>query len=392
MGRTAVRVATAALALAVCLVPALGASAARPTNSPNPSATYNALDGVAATSSTDAWAVGEYETTTGAVDNLILHWNGTTWSQVKSPNPSTLSNRLYAVSATSSTDAWAVGDYEPGTGSDATQILHWNGTKWSKVKSPTAGSSVSDLYGVSATSTSDAWAVGIYRLTSGVNETLVAHWNGTKWSKVKSPDPSTTDNYLYDVSAGSSSSAWAVGDYCAAGCGSSPWDTMTLRWNGTKWKTVSSPDPSSTVNDLDAVNATSSTSALAVGAEESVTTAYDTLGLVWNGTTWSGVASSSPGSTDNYLVGVSATSPTSAWAVGQYCSGTCATYQSLIENWNGTSWSSVASPNPGSAFNTLIGVSAVSSTDAWAVGQYETSSGVLDTLIAHWDGSTWAQI
>jgi len=42
------------------------------------------LDAVAATSATDAWAVGNYSSAS-ASGTLILHWDGTAWTQVPSP-------------------------------------------------------------------------------------------------------------------------------------------------------------------------------------------------------------------------------------------------------------------------------------------------------------------
>jgi hypothetical protein len=56
---------------------------------------------------------------------LIEHWNGTSWKQVTSPNPggSSDDNILNGVAATSSTNAWAVGDYYNGT-TDQTLATH----------------------------------------------------------------------------------------------------------------------------------------------------------------------------------------------------------------------------------------------------------------------------
>ena len=52
----------------------------------------------------------------GASDTLILHWNGSAWSQVASPSPSSFGyNFLYGVSAVSGGDAWAVGYYKDNT-------------------------------------------------------------------------------------------------------------------------------------------------------------------------------------------------------------------------------------------------------------------------------------
>src|SRR5262249_40913237 len=53
---------------------------------PSPGSVSNILNGVAATSSTNAWAVGGHaDRTTGRT--LIEHWNGTAWTQVPSPSP-----------------------------------------------------------------------------------------------------------------------------------------------------------------------------------------------------------------------------------------------------------------------------------------------------------------
>jgi hypothetical protein len=70
-------------------------------------------------------------------------------------------NELYGVSAVSGSNAWAVGR-QNSAGVFKTLILHWNGAAWSTVKSPSASSSDAELFGVSAVSGSDAWAVGWY--------------------------------------------------------------------------------------------------------------------------------------------------------------------------------------------------------------------------------------
>jgi hypothetical protein len=62
---------------------------------------------------------------------------------LQSVNPSSTQNYLYGVSAVSASDAWAVGYYvDNGTNTDHTLILHWNGTAWSRVKAPQPGHGV----------------------------------------------------------------------------------------------------------------------------------------------------------------------------------------------------------------------------------------------------------
>ena len=115
------------------------------------------LNGVAAISATDAWAVGTY----GTFKTLILHWNGTAWTRVPSPDPSSVGiNQLGAVAATSATDAWAVGRFGTSAGARVL-ILRWDGTAWIKAPAPTPGC-FPELDGVAATSASQAWAVGAH--------------------------------------------------------------------------------------------------------------------------------------------------------------------------------------------------------------------------------------
>jgi hypothetical protein len=157
---------------------------------------------VSAVSPTEAWAVGGEGTFFGpGYRPLILHWDGNTWSRVMSWNPSQDGDFLFDVSAPSAVDAWAVGCDEI-EGEHETLILHWDGTGWSRILGPNPGLGSNELHGVSAVSPTDAWAVGdSLDLTTPVHETLILHWNGTRWSHVKSPNPSSAVNTLTGVSA-----------------------------------------------------------------------------------------------------------------------------------------------------------------------------------------------
>src|SRR5262249_19259213 len=107
--------------------------------SPNPGSVNNDLFGVAAASATSAWAVGFYSGSTGANRTLIERWNGKTWKQVPSPNPGASVRRLTSVAATSATNAWAVGFYSSGTGRDPPLVGRWNGEHAEQVTSPNHG-------------------------------------------------------------------------------------------------------------------------------------------------------------------------------------------------------------------------------------------------------------
>lgn len=122
-------------------------------------------------------------------------------------------------------------------------ILHWNGTAWKQVASPDPGGSASDnvLYGVTATSSSYAWTAGAYRNTASVYQTLVAHWNGTAWQQAASPNTAASQhNILNSVAATSASNAWAVGFTASASTGTG-YQTLILHWDGTGWTYMTSP-------------------------------------------------------------------------------------------------------------------------------------------------------
>jgi hypothetical protein len=86
---------------------------------------------------------------------------------------------------------------------------------------------------------------------------------------------------------------------------------------------------------------------------------------------WSQVASPNSGGSDNTLGGVAATSPTDAWAVGNFAPNSKTGFAlTLAEHWDGVSWKIVLTPNVGSLSNNLFAVAALAPNDAWAVGNY----------------------
>ena len=172
------------------------------------------LNAVTATSANDVWAVGTFITSSGP-KTLIEHWNGTRWAQVPSPNPAGPLGEitLNAVAATSASDAWAVGAYTTGT-TDKTLIEHWDGHTWKLVASPNPAPN-NRLLSVAATSAGNAWAVGT-RNTSTTQLTLILRWNGTAWKLVPSPSPGQL-NELAGVAATSATDVWGVGFFTTGG-------------------------------------------------------------------------------------------------------------------------------------------------------------------------------
>jgi hypothetical protein len=330
--------------------------------SPNGSSS-SGLGGVAAVSATDVWAVGGNGSQMSGGQTLIEHWNGTSWSVVKSPNPGSIYNILGGVTAVSATNVWAVGYYVNTTGLTQTLIEHWNGTHWSVVKSPSPAPGNNELFSVAAASAKNVWAVG-FSTTNTTDHTLIEHWNGTRWGVVKSPNPGSSSDHLAGVAAVSARNVWAVGDSNTFG------KTLVEHWNGTNWSVVKSPNPGSG-GAFTGVAALSASNVWAAGYKNNNGT-IQTLVEHWNGTNWSVVKSPNIGKYTN-LWAITAVSATDVWAVGSY--GTSTIFDvTLTERWNGTQWSIVKSPSPGSSSTQLVGVSAVSATDVWAVGHADNNT------------------
>jgi hypothetical protein len=301
-------------------------------SSPNVGTGLNQLYGVAAISGTDAWAVGYYNNGP-ASQTLTEHWDGSAWSIVPSLNPATSVSILTGAAAVAGNDVWAVGYYSNGT-YEQTLIERWNGSAWSVVPSPNIATNNNYLYAVSAASGGDVWAVGdYYSSPSDPEKTLMEHWNGSVWSIVPSPNAGTDDyNYLYGVAAVSSADVWAVGYYDSGVTGR----TLIEHWNGTAWSLASSPNVGASGNYLSAVSAASGGDVWAVGSYFSDSAhAYRSLVEHWNGTSWNVVPSPNQDGLDNDLLGVDAVSGSDVWAVGTYPNSN-SNHQSrtLIERYN----------------------------------------------------------
>ena len=109
-------------------------------------------------------------------------------------------NSLSSVAAATDNDVWAVGwAYNQSLGAYRTLTEHWNGTRWSLVRSPNATSGYNLLNGVAAVAANDIWTVGQAAIGSTYN-TLVEHWNGVAWSIVPSPNIAGNSNVLEAIS------------------------------------------------------------------------------------------------------------------------------------------------------------------------------------------------
>ncbi len=368
-------VAAAAAAVTVTAAGTAASAAGRPAvtwqGPARPAATSGLLTSVAASSASNAWAVGY-----GGGQALTMHWTGASWTQVPAPAPAYSSLAGVAVGAT---DAWAVGS----TGTDKPLILHWAGSGWARVTVSLPSGSY--LYGVTEASARDAWIVG----SSGADNwrTLILHWNGTAWKRVASPDPKPSGTHgdtLDAVSAVSPGDAWAAG--WLAGKSGNPARGLLLRWNGKAWKRVAAGAIPAQGGVLAGVAGTSRSSAFAVGCDCAKASGAG-IADRWTGRSWAKMRLPARPAVAT-IATVAAATWRNAWAIGMYCTKKRCTdgqgEQPMLLHWNGKSWQRTAASLPARAF--LGGVAVVSASDAWAVGGSQAGG----SLILHWNGTAWA--
>jgi hypothetical protein len=350
------------------------------------SAGDGALNEVVAISASDVWAVGfDYEESTGKVVPVSGQWNGSSWSQEGGPAIGSSNSSLISVAKDTSGDLWAVGKGQTDvTTTDEAYVAHRVSNQWSVVPDQTDGSTMNALYGIDALASDDVWAVGT---TGAFAHTLVERWNGASWDIVPSPnvEPSASvASYLWAVSGTAANNVWAVG---RSKSGTSPEQTLVMRWNGSSWSIMPSPNVGSGANFLYGVDALSSTDAWAVGDSS----AGEPLIMRWNGTQWNVVITPDVG-VNARLTDVEAISANDVWTVGRYLADDETQEQALILHWNGTAWTQTIVGESGIADSLLRGVSAVAANDVWAVGEASASTSTGQALTLHWDGTQWAEV
>ena len=193
---------------------------------------HSRILGVSALSSKDVWAVGQTRKGT-SLRTLTVHWNGKAWKRVPSPSPATpytppgsIGDTLAAVAGDSPRDVWAVGQYYrlAANGDHAVHplVLHWNGSRWSAVSSPDPAGAThrSFLFGVTAPSPSGIWAVGSAS-RHGNQHALAEHWDGAHWKLVPA-----TRNPLFGASGLSANDVWAAGGWTSGD---------VEHWDGSAW-------------------------------------------------------------------------------------------------------------------------------------------------------------
>jgi hypothetical protein len=257
--------------------------------------------------------------------------------------------------------------------------------QWAIVPSPSPGTNIQSLLSVDALSASEAFAVGFagYQDEGGnfASSPLIERWDGSAWSLAV--PHREQQGALADVEAIAPDDVWAVGH---SGLESLDYRPLILHFDGTRWHKV--PSPKVVQGYLLGIDAIAPDDIWAVGVTIGV---FDTLIEHWDGSSWTLVDHPTPRSDYVSFGSLDARATDDAWIVGSYLDHD-AIARTLAEHWDGTAWTVVPTPNVGPSGSTLSAVSAVASNDVWASGTVTVSTSRSAALLAHWDGMTWAAI
>jgi len=295
---------------------------------------------------------------------LLAAWNGRRWRTIPVRLPAGDSGRLDGLAAASASDAWAVGTADVSARSTQPLFLHWNGRQWARVPGASVpGFGYVSMLGVAIRSATDAWAVGQAEPTGQLGvRPVIEHWNGRRWQLMTNPAVPAM-SALTSVTVAPDGQAWAVGTpFTDDGRG------LVLRWTGRAWVTAATPVTGGSVL-LDGVTAVGSDNVWAVGTDSPAGGPYRPFALHWNGRRWASVAVPHPGEGNQSwgFEAVTSTGDGDLTAVGS--AGSATVGRALYGTWNGRVWSLGTGPH----ITELNAVSVDGGRATWAVGSENTS-------------------
>lgn len=280
---------------------------------------------------------------------------------------------MLSVSATSRTNAWAVGIFEGGTPCDPCLFeTQWTGRKWVVQPAQFLGYDYAQDAAVAAISGERAWV--FYASTDeelGISEVDATEWTGTSWSA-----PHTFPGQ------------WSAGTATATGP-NDVWDfgSEVVHYNGKSWSQV--PVPLSSFTDSGSPQA-------GVWLTGTVTAQPSRVEIVhWSNGAWKNAAlpKISVPTGDQMLPGLIAANTTAdIWAtIGVGPASGHGAVTTLL-HWNGKAWSHTVVPKQ-SSLASLAGLASDGHGGAWVAwnttDKYRNPTGV---LMYHYAAGRWTRV
>ncbi len=195
------------------------------------------------------------------------------------------------------------------------------------------------------------------------------------WTIVATPGTGG-DDVVLGTACANAVQCWAVGASIQnIGGGQSSFNPLIETWNGASWALTATPAiPGDVGGGLFQVACVNGVDCWAVGAVLSNPQGGNPTGTLiehWDGTSWSIVPSPNPtgsGVVGALLQSVSCSSSSNCFAVGYAADDNGENLSDVIEQWNGSTWNIVPGGATGQTYDQLSGVDCLSATNCWAVG------------------------
>jgi hypothetical protein len=260
------------------------------------------------------------------------------------------------------------GDFTTVGNAVANRVAKWDGNAWSAL-----GSGVNNTVQALAVSGSNLYAGGKFTTAGGAAANYIAKWNGSSWSALGSG----MNNYVSALAV-SGGDLYAGGYFTTAGGVAG---NRVAKWNGSSWTALGSG-----MNDYVSTLAVSGSGLYAGGNFTTAGGVVASRVAKWNGSSWSALGAGMSGE-----VRALAVSGSDMYAGGQFTtatnSGGVAVTVNYIAKWDGTSWSAL-----GAGMNYWVYALAVSGSDIYAGGYFNSAGGSTAKYTAKWDGSNWSAL
>lgn len=211
-------------------------------------------------------------------------------------------------------------------------------------------------YGVAATGTNDAWAIGS-GWTGTAEVPLAVRWDGTKWTDTAPAPIAGTSARFTNISASAPDNVWVAGDRAsedgarrvvnprlsrAARPAASGSSTLVQRWDGRAWTDIERPKP--------------------------------------------------PEGMEGFTSDITAFSPNSVWLVSYDFDPASGKSVDHLEHWTGKAWEKVEIPAIGARPLRPVRVNGTGDDDLWVGAASVADDGKETPYLLHWNGRGWRQV
>lgn len=343
-------------------------------------ASYRQLSAISCATDKACIVVGSQYDAFGHEKSLALRRDGSSWSVVETAElEDNSSNALRGLSCISAFECIAVGDYRDTDGVRQTLAMAWDGTEWEQVE--VAGGSA--LQGVGLVAVSCASSESCVALGGSPSDPTklpaILRWDGYEW-EVEPPEypPSAAEIVLGGISCVAEEECHAAG---VASYGGFAPKNFTVAEDDGVWLATESVDAGGALRGVSCV----AQECLAVG-DSVLPGGNPATGWTLGEDGWEPAdASAADGA---FLAEVSCTEPDECTAIGRKGEWP---FQPLAERFNGEEWSIQSMPAPSGRSSQLESVSCSSS--SWcAVAGFSwpaSGAGAAAALIETWNGSAW---